>query len=77
MLFKVAITYYYTINNYHLWHIQINHVKGESIKMDFDVSIKLEFYDVRRWSLRSFLVKLIEIEANIVRQSRLYYVSNG
>ena len=40
------------------------------MKMDFDVSIKLEFHDVRHWSLRSLLVKLIKIGAKIVRHSR-------
>ena len=47
MLFKVAITCYYRINNKHLWQINIDYAEGESMKLGFDGSIKLEFYGAK------------------------------
>ena len=45
--FKYAIKCYITTNNTHLQYANIVHPEGESMKMGFDGSIKLEFHGTK------------------------------
>ena len=47
MLDKSVITCYYIINNTYLWLTNSYHPEGESMKIDFDGIIKLEFHGTK------------------------------